>query len=86
MIKAIVQNGVFVPQEPLPGDWTEGVEVEVARPTHTESGDAIDQWYLELEASASQMASADSQTLKAAIKEVRAQEKELARKQLGSAG
>ena len=87
MVKAIVKKGVFVPQEPLPSDWTDGVEVEVDRPSMASgSMDALDRWFAELEQQASQLDLEDDRALKAAILEIRTQEKELAKKQLGIDG
>jgi hypothetical protein len=84
MVKAIVNNGVFVPQEPLPNDWTDGVEVEVDRPAPTaDELAALDRWYAELEAQASQLDPEDDRILKEAVAQIQRQEKELARKQLG---
>jgi hypothetical protein len=48
MIRAVVQNGLIFPLEPLPVDWIEGRIVVVENP---ESGaaDDLDEWYRELE-------------------------------------
>lgn len=87
MVKAIVKKGVFVPQEPLPSDWTDGIEVEVDRssPT-TQELEALDRWHAELEAQASQLDPEDDRILKEAIALIRRQEKDLARKELGLPG
>jgi hypothetical protein len=84
MVKAIIKKGVFVPQEPLPSDWTEGVEVEVDRPLPSpQELEELDRWYAELEALAAQGDPEDDARLERALAEVRQQEKDLARKQLG---
>lgn len=48
MIRAIVENGVIRPIDPLPADWSEGqlVRVEEAEP---ENGPALDAWFQELQ-------------------------------------
>jgi len=39
-MKAILKNGVIYPREPIPADWSEGTELEVAKiPSPAESGD-----------------------------------------------
>ena len=44
-MKAVLKNGVIYPQGPLPADWTEGTELEVAKaPTESER-DALDRRY-----------------------------------------
>jgi hypothetical protein len=83
-MKAILMNGVIQPKEPIPTEWPNGVELEVARADESIDGAAaeeIDRWYQELEGACSQMDPADDRVLKEAILEVRRQEKELARKQ-----
>jgi hypothetical protein len=85
-MKAIVKNGLFVPQEPLPRDWTEGMEVLVektkgALPHGVEH--PTDAWMDEVEKLASQGDPADDKRLEAALQGIRRQAKDLARKDLG---
>jgi hypothetical protein len=89
MIKAVVTNGVIVPQAPLPEDWQEGTELTVEKLTggavadkdlhHTES------WMNEVESIAQQGDPADDRRLEVAVGEIRRREKELAGKKLGVA-
>jgi len=85
-MKAVLKNGVIYPQEPIPTDWSEGTELEVAKAPAESDADAVDRWYEELDAVCSHMDPDDSATLMKAIQEVRQQEKELARKQAGLDG
>jgi hypothetical protein len=84
VVKADVKNGVIVPRDPLPDDWTEGTEVEVDRRSGTATaGDALDHWFAELEAIAAEGDPEDDRRLDEAIREIRQREKELARKKTG---
>ena len=84
MIKARVKNGVVVPCDPLPADWQEGTEVEVARLTApVVQVEEIDRWLAELEAIAAQGDPEDDRRLDAALAQHRHEQKELARKKAG---
>lgn len=80
-MKAIVKDGVFVPQEPLPEDWAEGTELEVEKVPNDADKEAIEKWYAELEASCSQRDPEDDRILKEAIREIRMEGKERAQKE-----
>ena len=85
-MKAVLKNGVILPREPLPPDWPEGTELNVERsPTQFANGaiDQLDLWFEELNGACAKMDADDDQTLKAAILEVRRQEKERARREAG---
>ena len=79
-MKAVLKNGLIHPQEPVPEDWSEGTEVEVEKLYSPTAGDALDEWFAELEAGCSQMDPEDEKRLHDAINEIRAQEKELERR------
>lgn len=49
MIRAVVQNGLIRPLDPLPAAWVEGHPV-VVEDTDTASDENLDAWYRELEA------------------------------------
>lgn len=81
MVKAFVHNGIIVPQDPLPADWGEGVEVaveKVVNSTATVSGDT-DAWMDAVEAILADGDPADDARLEEAIQQVRRREKEVAR-------
>ncbi len=84
MIKAFVKNGVVVPSDPLPENWTDGTEVEVDKPAvAVEACDEIDRWLAELEAIAAEGDPDDDRRLEAALQQHRREQKELARKKAG---
>ena len=85
-MKAIVKNGLFVPQDPIPSDWKDGTEVEVQKMEGSQPSGTVhptDAWMDEVEAIAAQGDPEDDKRLDAAIQEIRRREKELARKKLG---
>jgi hypothetical protein len=85
-MKAVLKNGVILPKEPLPTDWSEGTELEVEKASSKNgivAGDELDRWYAELESACAQMDPEDDRILKNAVLEVRRQEKERARKEAG---
>ena len=87
-MKAVFKNGVIYPKEPVPKDWSDGIELEVKRvsaPAADTGGDELDRWYAELEGACAQMDPEDDRILKEAVLEVRRQEKERARKEAGLA-
>jgi hypothetical protein len=80
-MRAILKNGVFYPKERIPPEWSDGTEFEVAQASPTDDDSDLDRWYAELEAGCAQLDPEDDRTLREAIQEVRAEEKELARRQ-----
>ncbi len=86
-MKAVVKNGVIVPRDPLPEDWTEGTEVDVERaagePGARNGVHPTDAWMDDVEAITAQGDPEDDLRLDAAIQEIRRREKDLARKKLG---
>lgn len=81
-MKAVLKNGAICPKEPIPREWPDGTELEVAKASIGCGEDSLDQWFTELENACSQMDVDDSRILKEAIRDVREQEKEIARKQM----
>jgi hypothetical protein len=82
-MKAVLTNGVILPQEPVPSDWPDGTELEVEKVFSPLKGDALDQWFAEMEAIAAEGDPEDDERLTKAIQEIRQREKELARRQAG---
>ncbi|HZZ80944.1 MAG TPA: hypothetical protein VFE62_20750 [Gemmataceae bacterium] len=85
-MKAVIKNGAICPQEPVPAEWIEGTELEVARAdAHSTNGnvDKLDQWLEELQKACAELDSDDDRTLRAAVLEATMQEKELARREAG---
>jgi hypothetical protein len=82
-MKAVVKNGLFVPREPLPGDWPEGTEVEVHKLGQAaDSTDVLDRWYADLEAIAAQGDPEDDRRLEEALRKIRQQAKEQGARQV----
>ena len=51
MPRAVLKNGVIYPLEPLPPEWADGQELEVAPVRPVEEGpEAIERWAEEMEA------------------------------------
>jgi hypothetical protein len=83
-MKAVLKNGMILPKEPLPTDWSDGTELEVEKaPGKNGRGDELDRWFAELESACAEMDPEDDRILKDAVAEVRRQEKEQARKEAG---
>jgi hypothetical protein len=86
MVTAVIQNGLIVPRDPLPAEWTEGTEVEVDKSIHSSQlDDEIDLWLAEMDAIAANGDPADDRRLEAALEQHRREQKALARKNAGLA-
>jgi hypothetical protein len=48
MIRAVLQNGVILPIDPLPSDWVDGREV-VVEDAGSAAGEDLKGWYRELQ-------------------------------------
>lgn len=48
MIRAVIQNGLIRPLEPLPAQWTEGRHV-IVEDADLDPGEELDHWYRELQ-------------------------------------
>jgi hypothetical protein len=79
MTKAILKDGVFRPIGPLPADWQDGTEVELARTNSSNPESKTDDWMDEVERAVAEIDPEDAQILQDAISENRAEAKELAR-------
>lgn len=91
MTRAVIKKGMIVPLEPLPSDWTEGTEVEVEKveyisyngsspPSNGLNPKDADAWMDEVERLAQQIDPEDDLAFEQAIKEIRQEAKELARR------
>ena len=78
MPKAVLKNGVIVPLEPLPAEWSDGQELEVREPT-LDAVDA-DAWFARMEALVADMTPEEDTQLQAAVDDVRRHAKEEARR------
>ncbi len=82
-MKAILQNGAIVPQEPLPEDWDEGAELEVglSYEAKTMTPEEVDALFARINAEAALMDPEDDIIRARVIREVRAEARDLARKE-----
>jgi len=84
MPRAVLKNGVIYPLEPLPPEWAEGQELEVApvRPAN-DSAEAIEQWARDMEELCADSDPEDEARMMAAIEEQRREAKAQARREMG---
>jgi hypothetical protein len=84
MIRAVVQNGLLRPLDPLPVGWAEGriVVVEDAEPGLS---DDLDDWYRELvRLGSAQYEPGEREQIRTLLAEADAQAKELVRREMES--
>jgi hypothetical protein len=82
MPRAILRDGVIYPLEPLPSEWEDGREVWV-EDAPAESPEAFDRWSQEMKDLCATGSPEDDDRLQAAIDELRARDKEMARREMG---
>jgi molybdopterin converting factor small subunit len=84
-MKAVLQNGVIYPREPLPKDWSDGTELQVEKslPTNGDRAEELDQWMAKVQASANEVDAEDEIILANSIRQLRQQARELARQEAG---
>src|SRR5215207_4378571 len=86
MVRAVIQNGMIQPIEPLPQDWRDGQEVVVGRvesQVGAQLSDAsadVDAIWDEVDRLAKDIDPGDERLFLEAIKDIRKQAKELARR------
>jgi predicted DNA-binding antitoxin AbrB/MazE fold protein len=83
MIRAVVQNGVFRPLDPLPAEWNEGRQVIVEDADFT-SVEQLEGWYRELQRlGAAEYEPGEWQKVQAVLNEADEQAKALVRREMG---
>lgn len=91
MIRAVYRNGVIYPAEPVPPEWTDGLELRVDSGS-VESGfdepsddpDEIDRWFAELQAlGPAEYEPGERTCVEAVMAEADAAAKEHVRRQMG---
>jgi hypothetical protein len=83
MPRAILKKGRVYLIEPLPPEWSAGMELRVEKSllkANGRAGRSSDEWMDEVEALAAKIPAGQDDSLAAAIKQVRQEAKELARK------
>ena len=78
-MKAVLKEGRIHLKEPVPDSWAEGMELEVVQ--SDASTDSLEQWIAKVEASAAQMDPEDELTLDHAVRALRQQAREVARRE-----
>jgi hypothetical protein len=86
MLKAVVKNGAIHPVEPLPPDWTEGVELEVQKTSDALQAKWRDNWLTEMNALCADSTPEQEAGLDDALNELKRASKELARRRMGLSG
>jgi hypothetical protein len=82
MPRAILRGGVIYPIEPLPSEWEDGCELWVEE-APSESPEAFERWSQEMKVLCANGNPEDDDRLQAAIDELRARDKEMARREMG---
>lgn len=85
MPRAVLKNGVIYPVEPLPSDWSDGTELSVektAPPPNETRKSRTDEWMDRVEALAAGNNPEDDERLMAAVAEIRAQDRALAKRKI----
>ena len=89
MVRCVLKDGVFVPVDPLPEGWHDGVEVDlrpreiVGADTNGEADD-FDEWVRELEELRAQITEEDADRIQAAIEQHSLEAKEWMRRRMES--
>ena len=83
MIRAILENGLIRPAEPIPADWQDGQELLVERPSPASNGEDIDRWARELDEGAPAIAPEDAVALERALTEMERESKDAVRREWG---
>lgn len=79
-MKAIYKNGLIYPQEPIPRDWTDGMELRVEESVQ-ETAEDIDAWAARVQAAADEIDPEDEIILEKTLREIRQEQRDLARRE-----
>ncbi len=83
MIRAVVQNGLIRPIEPLPAEWNEGRQVIVEDADFTSVAE-LEEWYRELQRlGPAEYEPGEWQQVQAVLNEADEQAKDLVRREVG---
>lgn len=81
MLKAILQQGVIVPLEPLPSEWNEGTALEVAKANDSEFD--IEDWAASMNRLCADSRAEDEDAMRRAIDEHRLEAKRQVQRDMG---
>ena len=82
MIRAVVKKGKIQPLEALPSAWEDGQELLVVDAGPALSKEALDAWAADVDAATSTISDEEHDRFMAALEEVEAESKELARREM----
>jgi hypothetical protein len=80
MVRAVYRKGAIEPLDSIPPWWHEGQELTVESAEPDQSPEAIDQWVAEVRAATANISDEDHDALMAAVAEIEAESKQLARR------
>ncbi len=84
MIRAVLKNGRIQPLDPLPTDWTEGLELRIEAGASPDDPELVERWSRELEQlGGARYELGEREELEAMLKEADEQAKALVRRQMG---
>jgi hypothetical protein len=85
MIRAVVQNGIIHPLDPLPREWSDGQEVVVTdAPRELDDREAPDNWLEEMAALTAELNDPQEwEQIEAALAEADRQSKAVVRREMG---
>lgn len=82
MIKAVLENGVIRPVEPLPPDWRDGQELMIEAGAEPSPG-SIDAWADDLERGVARISPEEHERFLRGLEEVERESKEAVRREWG---
>ena len=83
MIRAVLENGLIRPAEPIPADWQDGQELFVDRRLPASTTEDIDQWARELDEGARSITAEDVAELERALADIERESKDAVRREWG---
>ena len=84
-IKAIIRDGRIQALEPLPAEWTEGLEVVVEQPDLVGAEAQVGQWAKDLETAAARVPAEEHDRFRRALGEIERESKDAIRREWGLA-
>lgn len=82
-LRVVLRDGVFHPIDPIPEDWPEGIESEVAEPDREENSRMFDHWCDQIESIAAENGLDDLGPLNALLDEADREAKARMRREMG---
>lgn len=88
MIKAVYEDGRIVPTDPVPAEWHDGQELEIAEVPGEDVDESerlrrIDEWYRDIERLAQELDEEDFRRIEETLREADVIAKEQVRREMG---